>query len=301
MSPENTRQEEFRIDGEEIKDKVREAFQSHRTETREIHVSGDQLVAKVKEILHEGNIRRISIKNAQGTPIFDVPLTLGVAGALLLFAAHPDFNPGVVGLVASRLTEVYYRPAIVAHNGPDFTRASCRSIREFHITAALDECAELMVRHGGHAMAAGFTIEQKNFDTLKMRLQEIARVKLDNVDLRPVIRADLEMDIKGFNPAHFAMLEQLQPTGMGNPAPVFVSRKVDVEGMRLMGKEEDHISFFIRGSKINRAVAFNQAQWYETWKEEKPQFDIAYTIDVNHYNGLESLQLRVLDMKISGI
>lgn len=84
MSQEHARQEEFRLDGEEIKDKVREAFQSHRTETREIHVSGDQLVAKVKKILHEGNIRRISIKNAQGTPIFDVPLTLGLAGMLIL-------------------------------------------------------------------------------------------------------------------------------------------------------------------------------------------------------------------------
>ncbi|MHB1319085.1 MAG: DUF4342 domain-containing protein [Anaerolineae bacterium] len=84
MSQEHTRQEEFRIDGEEIKDKVREAFQSHPTETREVHVSGDQLVAKVKEIVHEGNIRRITIKNSQGTPILDVPLTLGVAGALIL-------------------------------------------------------------------------------------------------------------------------------------------------------------------------------------------------------------------------
>ena len=84
MSQEHARQEEFRIDGEEIKDKVREAFQSHRTETSEIHVSGDQLVAKVKEILHEGNIRRISIKNSEGEPIIEVPLTLGLAGALIL-------------------------------------------------------------------------------------------------------------------------------------------------------------------------------------------------------------------------
>lgn len=84
MSQEHARQEEFRIDGEEIKDKVREAFQSHRTETCEIHVSGDQLVAKVKEILHEGNIRRISIKNSEGEPIIEVPLTLGLAGALIL-------------------------------------------------------------------------------------------------------------------------------------------------------------------------------------------------------------------------
>jgi hypothetical protein len=82
MSQDHTRQEEFRIDGEEIKDKFREAV--HRTETHEFHVSGDQLVGKVKEILHEGNIRRISIKNSEGAPILDVPLNLGVAGMLIL-------------------------------------------------------------------------------------------------------------------------------------------------------------------------------------------------------------------------
>jgi len=82
MSQEHTRQEEFRIDGEELKDKFREAV--HRTETHEFHVSGDQLVAKVKKILHEGNIRRISIKNNDGEPIIEVPLTLGLAGALIL-------------------------------------------------------------------------------------------------------------------------------------------------------------------------------------------------------------------------
>ena len=87
---------------------------------------------------------------------------------------------------------------------------------------------------------------------------------------------------------------------MGNPAPVFISRGVEIDGMRLMGKEGTHISFYIRGSKINRAVAFNQAEWFEVWQEEKPRFDIAYTIEVNHYNGFKSQQLHIRDMKISG-
>ncbi|HEX7974151.1 MAG TPA: DHHA1 domain-containing protein, partial [Anaerolineales bacterium] len=78
--------------------------------------------------------------------------------SLLLFAADPDFNPGVVGLAASRLTEQYYRPAIVAQRGEEFTRGSCRSIPEFHITAALDQCASLLEHHGGHAAATGFTV-----------------------------------------------------------------------------------------------------------------------------------------------
>src|SRR4030095_15440461 len=82
--------------------------------------------------------------------------------AFLLFAAHEGFNPGVVGLAASRLTEVYYRPAVVAAKGPEETRGSCRSIPEFHITDALDQCKDLLVRHGGHAAAAGFTVKNEN-------------------------------------------------------------------------------------------------------------------------------------------
>jgi single-stranded-DNA-specific exonuclease len=98
--------------------------------------------------------------------------------AFLLFAEHQDFNAGVVGLAASRLTETYYRPAIVAHIDTDTTRGSCRSIPEFHITDALDQCADLLVRHGGHAAAAGFTVENDKLDELVSRLKDIAREQL---------------------------------------------------------------------------------------------------------------------------
>ena len=80
----------------------------------------------------------------------------------IIFAISPDFNPGVVGLAAARLVDTYYRPAVVGHTDEEFTRASCRSIPEFHITAALDECRDLLVRHGGHAVAAGFTVRNEN-------------------------------------------------------------------------------------------------------------------------------------------
>src|SRR5690606_25144266 len=94
--------------------------------------------------------------------------------AYLLFAAHQEFNSGVVGLAASRLTEKYYRPAIVASQGEEETRGSCRSIPEFHITDALDQCADLLVRHGGHAAAAGFTVKNENLPELVTRLKTIA-------------------------------------------------------------------------------------------------------------------------------
>jgi single-stranded-DNA-specific exonuclease len=95
----------------------------------------------------------------------------------LIFAAHEGFNSGVVGLTASRLTEKYYRPAVVAAMGPEETRGSCRSIPEFHITDALDQCADLLVRHGGHAAAAGFTVKNENLSELKERLKAIAEMR----------------------------------------------------------------------------------------------------------------------------
>jgi single-stranded-DNA-specific exonuclease len=218
----------------------------------------------------------------------------------ILFSFEEDYSSGIVGLVASKMVENFYRPAIIGQLENGVIRASCRSISEFHITAALDECAELLVRHGGHAMAAGFTVKQERVTELVERMTGIAIRELDGLDLRPEIRADLEIDIGKLNPGYYSELEKLQPTGMGNPTPVFVSRGVEVDGMRMMGKEGTHISFYVRNSLISRAVAFNQARWYDKWAEERPRFDIAYNIDINHYNGQDTQQINVRDMKLSG-
>ncbi|MCL4825696.1 MAG: hypothetical protein KJZ57_15925, partial [Anaerolineales bacterium] len=143
----------------------------------------------------------------------------GQKDSLLLFAVHPDFNHGVVGLAASRLTELYYRPAVVGHFGEETTRCSCRSIPEFHITRALDECADLLVRHGGHAAAAGFTVRNEKLDELVARLRSIAERELDGRDLRASLSADAEVPLSQLTFDLLSQLEQLQPTGYGNPEP----------------------------------------------------------------------------------
>ena len=219
----------------------------------------------------------------------------------LITAFDSEFSSGIVGLVASKLVEKFHRPAIVGERLGDTIRASCRSINGFHITKALDECADLLVRHGGHELAAGFTVKMENEDQLIARLQEIAARELSAQDLRPTLRADMEIELSRFKPEYYRMIDQLQPTGMGNPAPLFISRGVVVDRMQVMGKESTHLSFSVRGSPINRAVAFNQAAWYQTWYEEKPRFDLAYTVEVNHYNGMDTLQLNIRDMKISAV
>ncbi|MFM8369027.1 MAG: single-stranded-DNA-specific exonuclease RecJ, partial [Chloroflexota bacterium] len=143
--------------------------------------------------------------------------------AYLFFAAHEDFNSGVVGLAASRLTEKYYRPAIVASKGDEETRGSCRSIPEFHITDALDQCADLLVRHGGHAAAAGFTVKNENITALVSRLKAIAEEKLSGSELKPIVTADAEVDLSEMRPEVFEKgLKYLEPTGYGNREASFV-------------------------------------------------------------------------------
>jgi single-stranded-DNA-specific exonuclease len=218
---------------------------------------------------------------------------------LLLFAAHPDFNPGVVGLAASRLTEIFYRPAIVAHLGEAFTRGSCRSIPEFHITEALDLCEDLLEQHGGHAAAAGFTVRNENLLELIDKLTVIAEEKLSSMDLRPVLHADVELPLSDLQPGLLDYLKMLQPTGYGNPQAMFVSRGLKVNNARTVGKLGDHLKLIVSDGHITfDAIAFQQGFWYD----DMPSYvDLMYEFEVNEYNGRETLQLRVKDLKPAGI
>ncbi len=214
---------------------------------------------------------------------------------LLLFAAHPDFNPGVVGLVASRLTEQYYRPAIVGQHGPEFTRASCRSISEFHITAALDECAELLEHHGGHAAAAGFTVRNENLPILMERLRAIAERELGSLDLRPTLHADMEIPLSELRPELLKFLEWLQPTGMENRQPTFVSRGLKVRGARTVGKDSAHLKLSVTDGRITYdAIAFRMGSWLNRLPAE---VDLLYQFEANEFNGQVTLQLNVRDLK----
>ena len=216
----------------------------------------------------------------------------------LLFAAHPDFNSGVVGLAASRLTDRYYRPAIVGQVGEEFTRASCRSIPEFHITEALDGCAELLDRYGGHAAAAGFTVRNDRLEALVERLQTIAADRLGELALHPTLRADVEVPLSDLKPEVLDHLKWLQPTGHKNPQGIFVSRDLQVVRSRAVGREGAHLKLTVSDGRIYYdAIAFRQGHWLE---EMPAHIDLLYTFEENEYNGRTSLQLNVRDLKPSG-
>jgi single-stranded-DNA-specific exonuclease len=218
----------------------------------------------------------------------------------LLFAAHEGFNPGVVGLAASRLTESHYRPAVVAARGPEETRGSCRSIPEFHITDALDRCADLLVRHGGHAAAAGFTVRNENLDELAARLKSIAGEKLSQLDLRPTLMADAEIPLTQIRPDLFKLLSYLEPTGYGNREAAFVARNVKVKNARTVGADGRHLKLIFEDeNRYNHdAIGFRLGEWQ---KKIPPRVDILFTYEVNEYNGRVGYQLNLKDLKAAEI
>ncbi|MEJ2264836.1 MAG: single-stranded-DNA-specific exonuclease RecJ [Anaerolineales bacterium] len=219
--------------------------------------------------------------------------------ALLLFAAHPDYNSGVVGLAASRLADLYYRPAIVAQKGEEYTRGSCRSIPEFHITEALDQCADLLEHHGGHAAAAGFTVHNDNLPALVRQLQEIANQQLAGRDLRPIFSADAEIPLADLRPDLLKYLELLQPTGFQNRGAMFASRDLKVRSHRTVGRDGSHLKLTVTDGWITfDAIAFRQGHWEEQMPE---RIDLMFTFEQNEFNGRTSLQLNVRDLKPAGM
>jgi single-stranded-DNA-specific exonuclease len=222
--------------------------------------------------------------------------------APILIAADAGFVSGVVGLVASRLAEQNYRPAIVMEMGEAESRGSCRSIPEFHITEALDQVAHLLERHGGHAQAAGFTVRNENLEQFTTEITAIAADKLAGLDLHPTLPIDAEISLEEVDWALFESLIPLEPTGYANPTPVFMSRNVEVISHRVVGQDGTHLQMRVTGGgalpgtnyRELAAIAFRQGEW----AAHMPQFvDLVYTVGVNEWNGRRSLQLMVQDLR----
>jgi single-stranded-DNA-specific exonuclease len=220
------------------------------------------------------------------------------AEAPILFAVHPDFNEGVVGLAASRLVETHYRPAIVGKQSEVTTRCSCRSIPEFHITAALDQCADLLVRHGGHAAAAGFTVLNENLPALKERLISIARESFAGKDLRRSLTADMQVKLSDLRFELLRDLGALQPTGYGNAEATFICRDLVVADARKVGKEGSHLKLKLNdGNWTVDAIGFRLGHRPVTRGDKVDAF---FTLEENNYNGQRLLQMNLRDVKSAG-
>lgn len=214
----------------------------------------------------------------------------------LIFAGDETLLPGIVGLVAGRLTERFYRPAVVLEYGEEESRASCRSIPEFNITHALDECADLLIRHGGHAMAAGFTVHNSNLNALRQALERKAKQSLDGQDLRSRVQLDMELDARDMRGELADALLWLEPTGHANPPASFMSRNLSTVSCRRVGEDGQHLKLKIAreiGAPID-AIGFGMGEW----SSQMPNaIDAAYHLEMNEWNGRRSVQLKLIDIR----
>ena len=218
----------------------------------------------------------------------------------LIFAGDRHFQPGIVGLVAGRLTEEFFRPAVVMEEGDLESRASCRSIPQFDITHALDQCASLLVRHGGHAQAAGFTILNENIPEFKDKLMTLARNALRGQDLLPTLEIDMEVDAADVSLDLAMELRQLEPTGHMNPTPTLITRNLRVQEWRTVGQKDQHLKLRLGRAGLSTldAIGFNLAG---DWSVKNGDYvDVAYQLEINEWNGNTTAQLRLLDIKRTG-
>ena len=213
----------------------------------------------------------------------------------ILFAFHPDFNQGIVGLAAGYLTEKYHRPAIVGKQGDEVTIASCRSIDEFDIIKALDEKKELFLSYGGHPAAAGFKIKNENIPALRDSLTESSSNKLEKIDLTPTLTADMELSFNDLDRDLLEQINMLAPTGMGNPQPQFISYDIYVNKFRQVGKQNSHLKLELSdGSATFDAIAFRKGELSDSLPS---RVDILYKFEENIYRGRSRLQLNIKDIR----
>ncbi len=214
--------------------------------------------------------------------------------APLLIASDPDYPPGIIGLVAGRLSEEFYRPSIVIKVGEKSSNGSCRSIPEFNIIKALNECHELMSDFGGHARAAGFTMPTKNLARLEEKLNRMAEEQLEGLDLRPRLDIDAVTTLSQMGGDTYQSLQSLAPFGMGNPVPTFLSKGVEVVDCQTMGNNGGHLRLKLKQNNVNwEAVAFGLG---ECSKGMHSHIDIVYNLKLERWRGEERLRLNIQDL-----
>jgi len=211
----------------------------------------------------------------------------------LLIAGDRDYPTGIAGLVAGRLAEEFYRPALVIRTGEKISSGSCRSIPEFNIILALNQCSRLLSQFGGHSQAAGFTLPTRNLPRLKQYLSQLATEQLAGADLRPQLDIDAEVTLPELSGDTFNAIQQLAPFGRGNPAPAFLSRGAGVVDCRTMGNNGEHLRLKLKqGGTIWDGVGFRLGCYLA---EISSHLDIAYNLEIDRWGGKERLRLNILD------
>ncbi|MFO8000721.1 MAG: single-stranded-DNA-specific exonuclease RecJ [Marinilabilia sp.] len=213
---------------------------------------------------------------------------------------QPEWHKGVIGIVASRLTETYYKPTVVLTSSKGLVTGSARSVDGFDLYKAIEACQDLLENFGGHTYAAGFTLRPENITAFADRFEKVVSGSIKPEQMVPQIEVDAEISLGDITNQFFEKLKRFQPYGPGNPKPVFITRSVyDFGTSKVVGKDKEHLKLELIEStspKIIKGIAFGKGHLIRKIKESQP-FDICYTIEENPYERHLPLQLMIRDFK----
>lgn len=273
------------------------------SEAVELLVSSDYLFVKEKSdtINEYNNDRKDLDKNITDEAIALIGADKRYLDRKSIVVHKPDWHKGVIGIVASRLSEEYYKPSIVLTNSNGFASGSARSVSGFDIYKAIDSCRDLLENFGGHMYAAGLSMKEENIPAFTERFEKFVSENILKEQTYPQIEIDAVLEFKDITPKFFRVLKQFGPFGPGNMKPVFVSKNVmDYGTSRLVGKEQEHLKLELVDSSsenVMNGIAFRMHEYNGHLKALNP-LDICYTIEENSFNGNTSIQLMIRDIKV---
>ncbi|MDD3772077.1 MAG: DHHA1 domain-containing protein, partial [Weeksellaceae bacterium] len=210
---------------------------------------------------------------------------------------HPEWHKGVLGIVASRLIETYYRPTLVLTKGNEGEiTGSARSVKDFDIYEVIDACSDLLIRYGGHQFAAGLTLAEENLEKFKEKFEFLVKEKIQPIQRIPSLEIDVEIPFSSINTQFVNVLNQIKPYGPGNMTPLFLTRGLIGGFVTKMGKNNEHLRLDLKDKNgiTFKGVAFGMSEFIQDF--QYGTFDIVYSIDENHWKNKTYLQLNIRDV-----
>lgn len=272
------------------------------SEAVELLVSNDYSFVKEKSdtINEYNNDRKDLDKNITDEAIALIGADDSYKERKSLVVYKPDWHKGVIGIVASRLSEEFYKPSIVLTQSNGLASGSARSVSGFDIYKAIDSCRDLLENFGGHMFAAGLSMREENIEAFTLRFEQYVAENILQEQTYPQIDIDALLEFKDITPKFFRVLKQFGPFGPGNMKPVFVSKKVfDYGTSRLVGKEQEHLKLELvdaSSENVINGIAFRMHEYNDHLKALNP-LDICYTLEENTFNGNTNIQLMIKDIK----
>lgn len=247
--------------------------------------------------LNEENSQRQVVEKAIQAAAENFVSEIDVKAAKVLVVVGENWHSGVIGIVASRLVDKYYRPIIIISIQDGIGKASCRSIPAFDIYAALHQCSDLLIQFGGHRQAAGLSILPEHIEKLQVRLSDIADRCLTEKDFLPVLAIDTIVSLDDMNADFLKQLKCLEPYGMGNPSPVFACEDLVLKDVRTLGQEAQHLKLKVsQGDSMKEVVAWRMGELADSLQSGS-HIDVAFVPETNEWQGRCTIQLRAYDVR----